>query len=135
VIWGNGIPERLRRRLPVDDAIVLNDWDQDLQPGVADFVLLTRPRVLPPSGRMGVLLDPEQTMLTVSQCMPDSPCQAAGLQRGDRFLSIDGEPVPNMTELHLVMWDKRPGDSVTLRVRRKHWFRAPEELSINLRLR
>ena len=67
--------------------------------------------------------------------MPDSPCAHAGLKRGDRLLSIDGEPLENMTDLHLAMWDKRPGDTVTVWIRRKHWFSAPQELSYTISLR
>jgi S1-C subfamily serine protease len=54
--------------------------------------------------------------------------------RGDRFLSIDGEPVDDMTALHLVMWDKQPGDTVTLRVNRTRWFSPPRELSYTMEL-
>jgi C-terminal processing protease CtpA/Prc len=67
--------------------------------------------------------------------MPDSPCTRAGLQPGDRFLSIDGEPVQDMTDLKLAMWDKQPGDTVTLRISRKRWLAAPRELSYSIELR
>jgi uncharacterized iron-regulated protein len=133
--WGSGIPDRLQRRLPVRSAIVLNDWNGDLDPGVADFILLTTPRTLPPGGRIGIFLQDDKKLPTVENCIPDSPCVHAGLKRGDRLLSIDGEPVNNLTDLRLALWDKRPGDSVTLRIRRKHWFSAPQELSYSIKLR
>jgi S1-C subfamily serine protease len=71
----------------------------------------------------------------VEACMPDSPCSRAGLRRGDRFLAIDGERITDMTDLRLAMWDKLPGDTVTLRVSRKRWFLAPQELSYTIELR
>jgi len=133
--WGSGIPRRLARRLPVSSAIVLNDWEANLQRGVADFLLFPAHRGLPPTGRFGVVLQADQQVPTVRSCQPDSPCARAGLKQGDRFLSIDGEPVQDMTDLHVAMWDKRPGDTVTLRVRRKHWFSTPQVLSYTIRLR
>jgi len=132
---GSGIPRRLARRLPAaSSAIVLNGWEGALEPGLADFILLTEQRMLPPTGRFGVLLDDEIDVPTVDACLPDSPCKRAGLMRGDRFLSIDGEPVDDMTALHLVMWDKQPGDTVTLRVNRTRWFSPPRELSYTMEL-
>jgi len=130
--WGSGIPRRLERRLPASSAIVLNGWEGELQPGLADFILLTEPRALPPAGRFGLLLETENPVPVVDACMPDSPCKRAGLKRGDRFLSIDGKRIEDMTDLRLAMWDKLPGDTVTLLVSRKHWFSPPQELSYTL---
>jgi uncharacterized iron-regulated protein len=131
---GSGIPRRLERRLPMSSAIVLNGWDGALETDLADFILLTQQRKLPPSGRLGVLLDNATEVLKVDTCLPDSPCTRAGLMRGDRFLSIDGEPVDDMTDLRLAMWDKQPGDTVILRVSRTHWFSPPQELSYSIEL-
>jgi uncharacterized iron-regulated protein len=122
IAWGSGIPRRLERRLHVDSAIVLNGWQGVLQPGLADFVLLTQERTLPPAGKLGVLLETEGDALVVMHCMPDSPCEQAGLRRGDRFVTIDDKPVTSMADLRLVTWDKLPGESVTLQVSRKRWF-------------
>jgi len=132
--WGSGIPRRLERRLQASSAIVLNDWEGDLHPELADFVLLTEKRTLPPAGKFGALLDTSDDALVVTHCMSDSPCARAGLRKGDRFLSIDGEPVTSMTELRLATWDKLPGDTVTLRISRKRWFLPLQELSYNIEL-
>ena len=40
-----------------------------------------------------------------------------------------------MTDLYLAMWDKRPGDSVLLRVSRKRLLLPPQELSVTIGLR
>ena len=134
VARGSGIPRRLTRRLQADIAIVLNGWDGTLAPDLADFVLLTEPRKLPPAGTFGVLLDDAAAVPTVSTCLSDSPCKSAGLQRGDRFLSIDGEPINDMPDLRLVMWDKQPGDTVNLEISRTRWFSQPQELSYTIEL-
>ena len=133
--WGSGIPQRLARRLPASSASVLNGWQGELRPEVADYILLPEVQALPPTGQFGVFLVPDDDVPTVENCMPDSPCTRAGLRRGDRFLSIDGEPVEDMTDLRLAMWDKQPGDTVILRVSRKRWFTATQELSYTIELR
>ncbi|MGD8630945.1 MAG: ChaN family lipoprotein [Gammaproteobacteria bacterium] len=132
---GSGIPRRLARRLPASSAIVLNGWEGALEPGLADFILLPEPRALPPSGRFGLLLETQNPVPVVEACIPDSPCTRAGLQQGDRFLSIDGAPIEDITDLRLAMWDKLPGDTVTLEVSRKRWFSAPQVLSYSIELR
>lgn len=133
--WGSGIPNRLVRRTRASSAIVMNGWEGKFDPGLADYVLLTEPRRLPPAGRFGMLLEDETEVPTIMSCVPDSPCTRAGLKQGDRFLSIDGEAIDDFEDLRLTMWDKQPGDTVTLRVSRKHWFSSPEELSYSIELR
>ena len=135
IAWSSGIPRRLARRLQASSAIVLNGWEGELSRELADFVLLTEPRKLPPAGKIGALLDTKDDALVVSHCMPDSPCAHHGLRKGDRFLSIDGERVTSMPELRLVTWDKQSGDTVLLRVSRSRWFRSPRELSYTIELR
>lgn len=133
--WGSGIPRRLARRLHASSAIVLNGWEGELGPGLADFLLLTQPRALPPTGQFGALLETEDGVPAVESCLPDSPCKRAGLRPGDLFLAIDGERITDLTDLRLAMWDKLPGDFVTLRVRRNRWFRRPQELDYSIELR
>ncbi|MDX1697285.1 MAG: ChaN family lipoprotein [Thiohalobacterales bacterium] len=133
--WGSGIPDRLVRRTQASSAIVLNGWQGELEPGLADFILLSEKRRLPPGGRFGVLLDDEADVPVVENCMPDSPCTRAGLKRGDRFLSINGAAIESLSDLRLAMWDKQPGETVQLRVQRTRWFAAPQEMEFDIELR
>jgi uncharacterized iron-regulated protein len=133
--YGSGIPRRLTRRLDVESAIVLNEWDGTLESGLADYLLLPQEQSLPPSGKFGALLDEDGGKLSVDQCLPDSPCKLAGLQHGDQIIAIDGEAITDLADLRVATWDKRPGESVTIKVRRQHWFLSPQELSYEIMLR
>ncbi|MBK8163779.1 MAG: ChaN family lipoprotein [Gammaproteobacteria bacterium] len=42
--YGDGIPRRLERRVPVQGAIVLNGWEGEIAPGVADYLLMPAER-------------------------------------------------------------------------------------------
>ena len=132
--FGSGIPQRLTRRLPVSSAIVLNDWNDSLEVGLADFLLLPQRRTLPPAGKFGALLDQGDAALSVSACLPDSPCESAGIRQGDRLMSINGAPVTDMADLRLATWDKKPGDVITLKLSRKRWFSSLQELTYELEL-
>jgi len=56
--YGSGIPRRLKRRLPVSSAIVLNARENPLDPKVADILTLPAERHLPPPGRLGIYRAP-----------------------------------------------------------------------------
>lgn len=67
---------------------------------------------------------PENRVVLVE---PRSPLQEAGLRRGDYLLSIDGEPVSELTQVQNVVEKKQPGDRIHLRVRR-----GQDELSLEV---
>jgi S1-C subfamily serine protease len=60
---------------------------------------------------------------------------AAGLQRGDWIVSLNGEPVHEMTDVQLVMWDKPPGHRVKVEVRRRTWFFPAKTMWFEITLR
>jgi uncharacterized iron-regulated protein len=132
--YGSGIPRRLKRRLHADGAIVLTEWDGELEPGLADYLLLPREQSLPPSGKFGALLDEKDGKLTVNQCLPASPCKRTGLEHGDQIIAIDGEAVHDLADLRVLTWNKRPGDRVTMKVRREYWLLGSRELSYQITL-
>ncbi len=119
IAYGGGIPDRVNRRVPVTSAIVLNDWKGEITPGLADYLLMPDERALSPAGLIGALIDTDEAGLMVSSCSTGSACEEIGLQRGDRLLSIDGVGLAAMSDLRVMMWDRLPGDTVTLTVRRE----------------
>lgn len=134
--YGSGIPKRVSRRMPLDSSIVLNNWEDTLDPGLADIVLLPEEQVLPKAGKLGASLDEDkdQGIVGLEACLPDSPCANTGLKAGDQILSIDGETITSMAALRVMMWDKQPGDTITLTIQRKHWFAPVEELTYQITL-
>jgi uncharacterized iron-regulated protein len=133
--YGDGIPQRLARRVPVEGAIVLNGWEGEIAPGVADYLLLPEEQSLPAAGRIGAILAPGDKGLTVDSCAKGSSCETAGLERGDRVLAIDGIPVSDLADVSAVMWDKQPDDTVTLTLQRARWFAPAEERTVDIKLR
>ena len=132
--YGSGIPNRVARRFPVDSSLIINNWEGTLEAAVADILLLPEEQELPKAGKLGASLDEDKDKekLKLEACLPDSPCAQAGLKSGDQILSIDGETITSMAELRIMMWDKQPGDQITLTVRRKHLFAPAEELSYQI---
>jgi uncharacterized iron-regulated protein len=129
VAHGSGIARRLVRGNPVSTAIVLAGWEGALEPGLGDYLLLPQERQLPAAGRIGAFLDEGEGRLEVSSCTPGSACQKAGLESGDQILSVEGQPVTSMEDLKLMMWDKSPGDRITVEIRRSRWLSGARQLT------
>jgi uncharacterized iron-regulated protein len=137
LLWDEGMAERAVEYLvahPDHHMVILAGSGHLARGSGIPRRLATESRALPPAGTLGVVLDDTGEVPTVESCLSDSPCTRAGLRRGDRFLSIDGESVDTMTDLRVSMWDRQPGDTVILRVTRKRWFSPTQELSYTIEL-
>jgi hypothetical protein len=134
--YGSGIPNRLTRRLPVSSAIVLNSWEDSIQPGLADVLLLPEEQTLPKAGKIGASLaeDEAKGEVTVESCLPDSACTKVGIRAGDQIVMINEQKITTMADVRVMMWDKKPGEEITLTVRRGRWFSSPKVMSYPLTL-
>ncbi len=127
--FGSGIPSRLERRTHAPYAIVLSSGE-NVEPHIADYILLSSRQELPPAGVLGVSLKERDNECTVSEATPGSAAEKAGMERGDVLLAIDEQPVKSVEDVRLDLWDKKPGDRLRLRVRGKH--RRERELEVVL---
>ena len=91
---------------------------------------------MPKAGKIGAMLDEDEVnnKLTIESCVPDSACSEAGLRKGDQILSINGQKITNLADLRVIMWDKEPGEEISLQIQQKRWFSSPKELSLQLTL-
>jgi len=69
----------------------------------------------PFGGRLGPFAAREPAFL-ITQVIPDSPADEAGLQEGDRIVEIDGEPVESDQSLADIIQAREPGDRIDLEV-------------------
>ena len=134
VAWGSTLPQRLQRRTPVTAASILNSWNGPVSPGLADYLLLPEERPLPPAGTLGALLDDDKEQVIIASCLKSGACAAVGIKTGDRITAIDSKAINNTTDLRLALWDKQPGDTVSIDTVRKHLFLPDKTLSYELTL-
>lgn len=80
------------------------------------------PRILAPAGLLGIRVekakDDEQAGVTVKDVMADSPAAAAGFQKGDRLLTLDGRWTDSVTDCYIASGQLRPGNPVNAQVLR-----------------
>jgi uncharacterized iron-regulated protein len=137
VMYGDGIPERVNRRLGSDQSTVLiNGSDFGNYPGVADYQLETGNYIgLPATGKLGVSIIDGTAGARISEFTADSAAQAAGLTIGDRILVLDGVKVSNISDLKSMMFDRKTGEQVQVVVQRNFPAGTPLELQFQVVLR
>jgi S1-C subfamily serine protease len=72
----------------------------------------------PGSGYLGAYIEESKDGLKVGDVTPDSPADAAGLQKGDVLLRINNRKLADRNELNARVWQRRPGDRVTFTILR-----------------
>jgi S1-C subfamily serine protease len=81
-----------------------------------------------PDVMMGVIF--KQGTNTVSELPQGSPASEAGIEIGDRILSVDGKPVHTLRDSLLALADKEAGDVARVEV-----DRGKRILHLSIRLR
>ena len=132
LIFGAGIPRRLERRTNATYAIVLNGYDE-VEPHMADYLLLANKQELPAAGVLGISLD-ENGECRIRSLSPGGAGEKAGLKRGDVLVEIDGQTIKRIADVRLALWDSKPGDRVRVSVRRKRLFRAATARNFEIEL-
>ena len=130
-----GIPERVQRRVPVDSAVVLNGTDIGIEPGIADYVVLPEERVLPAPGRMEVLLDGGADAVRIKSLDAGGAAAAAGMKAGDALVEVGGRSIRGLADIKIALWDRRPGERVSVRVRRSGKLFGQEDHAFEVELR
>jgi len=134
VEYGQGIPQRLLRRVRATSAIVLDGTDRRPDPKLGDFLLYPRPEELPPPALLGVMLDTKSAGkgIAVRGFARGSGAKAAGIEANDRILRIGGEPISSYSDIRIAMLDRRPGQKVKVEVLRKHMIASDEQLTFEV---
>ncbi len=133
--YGQGIPKRLKRRLPVSAAVVLNASTRDLDPAIADYLLFPEPAELLRPGHLGILLDTEGEGVRAKGFAERSGAEAVGIKVGDRILSIAGRPIQSYSDVRITLLGRAPGEKVPVVVRRERLLLGAEELGFEVELR
>jgi len=127
--FGSGIPKRLERRTHATYAIVLNSGE-NVEPHMADYLVLGKKEELPPAGVLGVTLEEkcgfeeksgseDKNGCRIRSLSPGGAAEKAGLKKGEVLREVDGQPIHGIADLRIALWDKKPGDRVQLSVRQK----------------
>jgi predicted metalloprotease with PDZ domain len=121
---GNGVPHQLRD-LGVSNVGTLLPVNArrdctDIKRGFADaiFALPDMPRDKAPAPRLGIRLEETEGEARLAEVLPGTLAEKTGLQRGDRIVSIAGEPVTKMSAVIAAVRAQPAGTWLPLQVNR-----------------
>jgi len=136
VVFGYGIPYRVRIALPLKQVIIINVHDDQLKPNMADFFLFPPFIKQPYSPKLGVFLTSikkdGKTYLKVIDVIPHSVAWDAGIKPGYLILAFDGKPIHNIYDLKLYLLFKHKGDTAIIKVEKTRKI-LPDEI-LNLKV-
>jgi len=112
---------------------VLNSSDE-VGLHMADYLLLSKEQELPAAGILGITLEERDGTCRIRSLNPKGAGEMAGLKKGDVLVDIDGQTVNRTADLHLALWDKKPGDHVRVHVQRKGRFGVESQRSFEAEL-
>ncbi|QOY53747.1 ChaN family lipoprotein [Candidatus Sulfurimonas marisnigri] len=113
VMYGYGIPSRMKRRGIVDYAITLNMRSHE--PGIADYILSASPVGTQKAKKLGVYLESNET-LNVIKIVENSFAAKADIKAGDTIISFNGVLLKDKFDLQRELaFLKGSGDILLLR--------------------
>ncbi len=138
----SGIPPRVSRRMDVTQASVLNLYADNAPPKPelqADYFFMAEPRYLESKGKIGIILSPEkddkgESYLRISDISHAGKAAAAGIEKDDIILSMNGNQVKDMEDIGIIMMDSKPGETLQLIVSRQKENSDPMEIELSVEL-
>lgn len=132
VIFGSGIAERAYRLNGKQYATVINGSRGVLEKGKADFVLFLKPIEPPVSPKLMVYLRREKAGMEVTGFPEESISRRAGLEKGDVIISVGGEKIRARDDVRIALFDRKPGETIKVRVLRKRLLFGEKELEFEI---
>jgi len=121
----SGIPPRVARRLAVEQASVLNIYNDGSPPypdQVADYYFLAEPAELDETPRIGIVLESftegNRTLQKIDQLSPGSKAEASGLKKGDIVLEVNGYAIADMSDVRIAMLGTKVGQTIDVKIER-----------------
>ena len=116
IIHKYGIPERLYRRNHEPFTVVVQD--EEIEDGIADYVLMTTKLEGEKSPKLGVMVEEKDHGLEVVGVSHNGPAKKAGLQENDVIQMFAGQSIKSLADLKLVLFYSKIGSSLKIQVKR-----------------
>ena len=133
---GSGIPNRIKRRIDVEQFSILVSEDyMPVSQNIADFLVLSEQKSLEPIGLIGALLETEGKQIVIRGFSHNSAVRDAGVEKGAVIIGVDDETVENFADFKLTLMHKKAGDSIELHYLESSDAGTKDKKSVKLELR
>jgi membrane-associated protease RseP (regulator of RpoE activity) len=109
-----GIPNRAFRRNGVPFTVIAQD--EDLEPGIADYVLQTTILNGKKSPLLGVGIEETNKGVSIVSVLDNSPAGKAGLEKGDVITQMAGQTIRSLVDLKYELFYTTSGSTVAIQV-------------------
>ncbi len=131
IMYGSGIPRRIHRLTGRDYVTLINGaFDKD----IGAYVLFPKPLNPPFTAKLGIITRESGGMVLIDALAPDSAALKSGLEKGDVITSVNGWKVQTVDDIKIALFDKEPGQTVSVKVSRKRFLFGEKELEFNISL-
>lgn len=132
IAFESGIPLRAFRRNSEPYVTVLND--ADIEPGAANYIVYPRPLDGVTAPRLMVSLKELNSRLSIVDFQEGSVAKQAGLRAGDTILSVDNSAITTVEDLKLMLFYKKKGDVLAVKIMRKRFLLGDKEMEFTVTL-
>jgi aminopeptidase N len=122
IIYGSGIPQRAYRLNWKEYSTLITSGESAVEGDISDYVLFPEPLPAPEAPKLGVILSEADGQVRITAFTGAGRAESAGLEKDDVIVSIDDWKVQGIDDVRIVLFDKRPGDTLRVRVLRKGFF-------------
>lgn len=131
IMYDSGIPQRLKRLTGKEYATLINGTFDD---NIGNYVIFANTLRPPFSAKLGVILQKTDGSVVIADLSHDSAAAKAGLTIGDAIVSVDGWKIETVDDVRIALFDKKPYESVNIRVKRKRFLFGERELQFDVLL-
>jgi uncharacterized iron-regulated protein len=136
IAYGSGIPNRIKRRIDVEQVSILVSEDHmPMSDNIADFLVLSDEKSLEPVGLIGALLETEGKQIVIRGFSHNSAVRDAGVEKGAVIIGVDDETVESFADFKLYIMNKNVGDSIELHYLESANAGTNDKKSVELELR
>jgi len=131
IMYDSGIPQRLKRITGRDYATLINGtFDVD----IGNYVLFPNELDSPFSAKLGVILQDRNGGAVIVDFSDESAAKKAGLQKEDVIVFVDDWKIESVDDVKIALFDKKPYESVRIKVKRKKFLVVEEDLEFIIHL-
>ena len=121
VMYGSGIPKRAFR-LNGKEYVTLLPINGVPDDHIADFILFPKPLAPPLALKLGIVLRELDGAVQIKDIIAGSRVADSGLKKDDILVSLDDWKIEDIADIKIVMFDKKQGDTIRIKVYRKKFL-------------
>lgn len=133
IMYGSGIPNRLKR-INGKDYVTLIPVSENTDKKIADYILFPEQLPAPSTLKLGLILKETETGVRIEDIIPGSRVKNSGLKKGDVILALDDWNIEDINDIKIFMFDKKDGDTVKIKAKRKKFLSGYQLLELTTTL-